>query len=532
MEPFNIELLFLNNNNIKQLKQVKSLNIYETNTKIFALDGLFSQDIFGPVGSTLRNEKFGYIDLNLKILHPLAYRSLCKLKSLYADIMSGKKYAIFDNEIKDYVISNIDDGDTGYNFFLKHLKDIEFKDKGSDSRAYNIKLIKKYYTDNKNLLDKWLVLPAGLRDYTIDENGVPSEDEVNKLYRRLLNVSNLVINSNVDDNNIELLDALRIKAQLITLDIYEHFENLLKGKRKFIQGKWTKRSIVNGTRNVLTALPTYRERLDAKVKVSYNNTVIGLYQYIIAINPIVKYHLRTKFIDKIFNMENNTAILVNKDNLTTGMITIDPKVRDKWLTNDGIDTIINKLGQESYRHQPVEVDGNYLILLYDNGKSIEVIYDTSKLTSDYDSKYLRPITYVELFYIAIYDITDKYPAYLTRYPVIGVGSIYPTIPYVKTTLKHRKVELKIGNVVSRVYEYPKLNEKSFESIAPHYNFLANLGGDMDGDTVSFNVLYTEEAIKEMKDLLNNKKYYITPDGRLVNSASNGPIDMTLQHLSE
>jgi len=483
LEPFNIELLFLNNNNIKQLKPVTSMNIFEPNTKIFAVDGLFSQEIFGAVGSPIRNEKFGYINISLPILHPLVYRSLIKLKAFYKDILSGKKYAIFDTDINDFTLAPEEDGETGYNFFIKYLPKINFKDNNSDTRRYNIALIKKYYSDDKNLMDKWLVSPAGLRDYIIDENGQPTEDEVNNLYRKLLGTSNLLKGLKIEKDNLDMYDAIRIKIQNITLEIYEYYENLLKGKKKFLQGKWTKRAIVHGTRNVITSLSITTEDLNSENKVGFNNTIIGLYQYIEAINPITKYHVMNKFTNRIFNSENNVAILVNNKTMETEHITINVSIRDKWISDEGLDSTISKMGQDAYRSKPITIDDHYLMLIYDDGKNIELVYNTANLREGLNKKYLRPITYGELFYLAIYDVRDKYPGYLTRYPITGVGGIYPSIPYVKTTVNSRTVILnENGNTgnTKTVYEYPILNEKYYNSLSPAVQHIANLGGDFDG----------------------------------------------------
>jgi len=477
LEPFNIELLFLNNNNIKQLKQVKSLNIFEPNTKIFAVDGLFSQEIFGTVGSPIRNEKFGYVDMGLPIIHPLVYRALIKLKSFYADILSGKKYAVFDTDIMDFTLAPEEDGSTGYAFFIKHLPKIEFKDNDSDTRRYNIAMIKKYYSDKSNLMDKWLVSPAGLRDYTVDENNQPSEDEVNTIYRKLIGTSNLLNGLKVDPDNMDIYDTLRYKLQNITLEIYEYYENLLKGKKKFLQGKWTKRAIVHGTRNVITALSIVSEDLNSENKAGFNSTIIGLYQYIEAINPITKYHIINKFTNRIFNRENNVAILVNPKTMETEHITIKIGTRDKWISDEGLDSTISKMGQDAYRSKPITVDDNYLMLIYDDGKNIELVYNTANLSDDINKKYLRPITYGELFYLAIYDVRNKYPGYMTRYPVTGVGSIYPSIPYVKTTVLSRTVTMKENGITKKIYEYPIIGEKYYNSLSPSVQHIGNMGGD-------------------------------------------------------
>jgi len=485
MDPFNIELLFLNKNNLKQLGQVKSLDIFEPNTDIFKIDGLFSQEIFGPVGSEIRTMKYGYIDLKLKIMHPLAFRSLIQLKTLYSDIASGKKYAIFDEELGDFTLSNPIDGKTGYDFFYNHIFKLKLLANNSDSRSFKIELIKKYYSvpSQVHTLTKWLVYPAGLRDYSLDKDGRGSYDEVNDIYKKLLSTANMLNNTTIDSNNLRMFNTIRYKLQGITLEIYEYFENLLKGKKKFLQNKWTKRAIVYGTRNVITATPIVIDDVNNKNKISFNNTVIGLYQYLEAANPIVKHQVLKMFSHKIFNPDTNTAPLVNIKTMQTTLVDISSKSRDDWLSEEYLDNTIAKMGQEFYRSEPILVEDNYLMLIYDDGKYVELIFNTGEMDSSLNKKYLRPITYAELFYLAIYEIRNKYPALITRYPVTEEGSIYPTIPYVKTTNISRTVKMKYYGEMIDVYEYPILSENYFNSLSVHSTHLGHLGADFDGTVV-------------------------------------------------
>ena len=54
----------------------------------------------------------------------------------------------------------------------------------------------------------------------------------------------------------------------------------------------------------------------------------------------------------------------------------------------------------------------------------------------------------------------------------------------------------------------------------------------DGDTVSLNVVYTEDAIKEINDLLNSNKYYLSPEGSIAYSASDDIIKLVLAHMTD
>ena len=52
-------------------------------------------------------------------------------------------------------------------------------------------------------------------------------------------------------------------------------------------------------------------------------------------------------------------------------------------------------------------------------------------------------------------------------------------------------------------------------MSPHPSRLERLGADFDGDVVSFNGVFTEEALKEIKELMGKRMNYVGPDGKLL-----------------
>ena len=81
--PFNLSLLNLDSGNIyKQLGKVTSGNMFDGANYNLHPEGLWSNEIFGPVGDPLRLKKQAYMDLNVEILHPLVYRELISANKL------------------------------------------------------------------------------------------------------------------------------------------------------------------------------------------------------------------------------------------------------------------------------------------------------------------------------------------------------------------------------------------------------------------------------------------------------------------
>lgn len=504
---FNIDLVTQFDAKTMNIRQITTGAIFEPSSPNFNQNGLFSTSIFGPVGSDIRNETVAYIDLRIPILHPMVYNHILNLKRSYEEILSGKAYVEFDKELGDFIpVPQSEGGKTGYEYFITHLEKIKFKETNSEERKFRIALVEKYRTKD-NWIDKFIVIPAGLREYTVDSSGTPSEDAINGLYRTLLSSTGILSNINFKDmKDLSSFDGIRIRIQKAACDIYDHILNLLDGKSKFIQAKWTTRAIVNGTRNVIT--PSYNNVTDLKQEnpVTVNHTICGLYQYCKAMSPIAMNRLHSQFINKIFNPESNKASIVNAKTLKYELIDVDIRERDQWLSMDGINSIMNKLGLDDMVDKPIYIGkDHYLLLIEDLGDRVNILYNNNEVEAA-DKKSIRPITYGELFYLAVVDTVKKYSTFVTRYPVVALGGIYPSKIYLKTTVKGRMVTYRNGMSQNKVYEYPILNTKWWRSISPHMTTLGGLVGDFDGDSVigSVYVRFDKKIYKKIIPLIKYK----------------------------
>ena len=188
--PFNIKLLSNEKSRIAGLLPVASLDIKNATTGTFHEQGLYSDLIFGPVGDKLRATRHGYINIRCQILHPFIFEELTTLKSLYKGIMQGREYALWDEKQKDFVRSDILEGQTGFAFFMQHVDKIKHKKTSSQRRDLKIQLVED--SMDRALLNWFNVMPAGLRDVKFDETGRAVEEEINKLYRKIIIASNTI----------------------------------------------------------------------------------------------------------------------------------------------------------------------------------------------------------------------------------------------------------------------------------------------------------------------------------------------------
>lgn len=482
--PFNISLLELTPDKLFGLRAVKTLDIFSGATKQFADDGLYSVLTFGKVGDERRNRRYAYIDIKLTIFHPIIYRCLTKLKSLYGEILSGKTYATWNEETKDFEKASPMEGTTGFEFFIQNWEKIEFEARPSVSREQNIALIKKY--KHQALLSKIIVMPAGLRDYEIDGDGRESEDEINGFYKKLISLSNSISEAALK-NNIELLNNIRYALQNTFNDIYDYLENMIQGKKKLMMGKWASRKVFNTTRNVITSTKVDSSELDSRGNVGFNDTIVGLYQFIKATMPVSRFNIKNGFLQNVFPGSNFEAVLVNKKTLRKENVRVKSQYYDAWMTDEGLEKVMTSFKEVSVRHTPLEINGYYVGLIYKGpDKTYKIFQDISELPENRSKNDVHPLTFCELLYLSVYKTSNKYPAFVTRYPVTGSGSIYPSYVYLKPTVNcETRRELddnwEIMDDENTAYQFPIVGENFVESVSPSSTHLKKLGADFDGD---------------------------------------------------
>lgn len=509
--PFNLDLLILNAASLKQLsfvQQVKVMDIMEQSSSNFHPLGLFSVDIFGKVGDEKRNRLFGYIDLGIDVFHPIIYKSLLDLKELYGNIIAGTKFAIFNKATNDFEESNPVDGNTGFSFFMEHFPRLKFEDRPSTQREFKIKLINKY-RESAATFRYLLVMPAGLRDFTIDPNGKRSEDEINTIYRQALAIGNIAFAQN-KINDKSHLDQTRFRIQQVVLSLYQYITNLLEGDSKLIQSHWTARNIFYSTRNVITASAPKPKKLFDEQNIGPNAITVGIYQHIRSVFPIFVNLIRV-YAEKVFSGPNTPANLIDKKTLKKVTVQVDPQYYDDWFTQQGIEELLNQFSTEDLRFDPIEVDGYYFGLIYRDGSRFKFFQDIDELPEGFDKNLAKPVTFAELFYIAIFESTLTAKALSTRYPVINLGGIFPCEVYMKTTTKSDQLELLSENWGStgKIYpEFPVEGNSFFNSLSISFTKLGRSGADHDGDTMNYEVLMTEDALEEIESLLQSASYYV------------------------
>lgn len=531
MEPFNFKILELTPERLQKIRPTTSLNIFETNSREFDENGLFSTLTFGVPGDDRRDFQFSYIDLKADIFHPYAIYIFKSLKRLYIEILTGKAYATWDDELKDFVRANPLEGKTGFNFFAEYWSKIVHKRTRSRIRDLLIDKLEK----NK---DKWLtryvlILPAGLRDIDFSATGKIKKDPVNNEYLRLIGVSNNNPKyplGNLPDNN-----QARGVLQDAFNKVYDYFKQMSSGKTGFWQAKFATRAVFYGTRNVLTSNAPVSEDASSPQALDVNRTVLGFYQHCKSIEPKTINLLKNGFISKVFT-GNLKARLTNRKTLMSEWVDLSRATYDLWTSSEGLSKVINRLVAKENRNSPVLVDDYYIGLVYIDESGFKFFHGLDELPITKSKKNVYPITLLELVYVSGYKDWDKYPTYITRYPAITIASIYPSKPYVKTTAKGL-IRQELGDDFNPLgpeyicHEYPDRESTQFiESMSPHVTRYVLLGADNDGDTGSNNTVMTDEAIAEANRILSTIEAYLNPAGGLKTSYDIPPLKAVFHNL--
>jgi len=534
--PFNVSILNLTPEKLKLLRPVKSPDVHDGVTGNFNEDGLFSVLTFGRVGDEMRDTRFSYIDLHLNIFHPTIYRALVQLRGLYRDIMAGTAYAIFDDKEGDFILANELTGETGYAYFLKHWKKIKYRESKSPVRTERIRMIQKYQAiaTTKNIL----VMPAGLRDYVVDSTGRGTQDEINDVYRRILGASKVIVSADGTETS-PLYDNSRKALQQGFNDVYDHVLRMITGKKGFIQEKYGSRRIFNGTRNVISAMDTSTADLDEVNSPDYTDTILGMFQVAKGALPLTIFLLRNGWLGNVFSVgdSSTSARLIDPKTLKSEMVDLPPDVRDRWITVEGLEKVIESMRIVENRHKPVMLEDRYLGLVYrgpDN--TFKIFGDITELPEGFDRKNVAPLTLIELIYLSGYKRWNTLKTIVTRYPVTGIGSTYPSTIYTKTTMKG-EVRSELGddwNVMedSVALEFPSYEPLAYvDSQVIHPSRLGGLGADFDGDTASSTIVYTQESIDEIDNLLNSREAYLDPRGGFKASCNVQTVQLVLRNMT-
>lgn len=496
-------------------------------------DGLLSNEIFGVTKSD-RTNIFAYVELaGETFMHPLAYKTWCRLDSnvkLCAYEMDTFK---LDKEIGK--LKSDPDGETGLKFLRKIIDKVDFKKTNSIGRGARIDFIEKYREKlfTKNLI----IIPAGYRDINTDSGKRLGVGEINKIYDTIIRDVNALKES--DDYGLSLNGSLRGRIQDNLVAIYDWImfgrfngedaqASGLSRKLGLIRRAGMKKSFDWGARMVIC---TQNLRVENLKDIRVDTDSIGIPLAALCANffPQMLFTIRQWFENTLTDLKYTEVVWAKN---------IHKHSREElaeWRIMYSDERIKKELDRfmhgYSNRFIPIEAPipeeakrkgARYYLRFQGRNTSADETagekWDKGEI-NNIESYPLetRPLTWCDLIYQAAMDITKDKMTLITRFPVDSYWNQFPAKIKVLSTIKTEP--LIIGNTFYP--EYPMIREKdigkntssTFIDVAlPNNVRLDSIGGDFDGDTISSKTPYSIEANEELYEETNKKSHYISLSG--------------------
>jgi len=373
------------------LGEVTSPLMYEPSTSSFHPFGLYSESIFGQIGTPDRISRLGYISLHSDILSPLIFLNIINVCGWYQDIMESKVHATWDQTNGCFVPAEKENpsASTGYAFFMEHVSSLKFQRNNSVSRNNKISVIEQTIQMNCHVIRHWLVCPAGWRDVKTDVSGRVEVDEVNKLYNSLLMMSLEIKNGANNPILRTFFNNVKYHVQLKVVEIFNHWKNFYEGKTGFGQAHYAKRNLALGTRGVITAPTLMADSPESPSYIKHNETQLSVFHAAKAFEPIVIHALNVLFTSQVYTLGSIQVPAIDPATLKTKYVEIVPAQVTYALDTQSKHDLINSFKDTDGRHDEVYimgVDGKkyWLWAVYDTGKDIYLlrnIDDFEKLLS-------------------------------------------------------------------------------------------------------------------------------------------------------
>lgn len=480
-------------NHLRRIVNPISLNMDRTPTE----EGLFSFEIFGKPGSPERKITCAYIELYHKFLHPSYYKVLLQLNKNFERVVDGSR--TFSVDKKGDLVED-EKGGTGLQWLYNNWNKLVFKaqrpsaeetDDISEMRIKRVSMLTNSLRD-EIFMNKFPVMAPFYRDINFQKisSGVIMKDEVNNYYTKLINLASALQDSR---STIQIINSTtEVNIQNTLLELYEYLESKLAKKDGIIHNKLLSKAIDYSSRSVISAAP-YNSS-------SYKNTFAS---YTHAGIPIA--HCCSNFYPFLIRELERT--FTESFSLWSELPDIDPMFRQEFTTNK-IEKMIKRFIHDTHYRTS--------FLTAPSKKKGEVVYLSMKgpvVTPTYGPE--NRTTLLDLFFIIISNIVRDKHIYITRYPVDNYQNLSPMKINVLTT---ETVYENIFNDLKMFPKYDPINDKDIrfiDTVIMSGSYLASMGADFDGDTVSLRGVFSKEANEEAEKIMKSKISLIDSAGNTV-----------------
>jgi len=525
------------------LPKVTSPNVFEPNSMKFHPQGLFSEEIFGSITSMDRFVNEAIITLNTTIIHPRIFATNIQPKSIYTSIMSGKQFAIFDEETHSFELasSNTPGANTGYQFFISHIHELGKGKAPTALRASNtFKLLSKY--NDRLTISDLICLPAGLRDLDLKSARL-SKDDINKLYMAVINLTTSLSSYRLSEDKI--FDGIRYQIQIRVGDVHDYIMNVISGKGGFFQKHYGARKIAYSTRNVISVPISEADTPDDPSNIKADETMVPMLNTIKSLQPFFTHYVLKKLYGEIFvhGATENVAV-TNPATQEIEYVVLKPAEVNRYTTSDGVNRIINQFKHVGFRESPIAIWDNkgkmyWLLLCYSIKDKVYIAKTKTDLEQMvvkdgevFGKKDIQPLRWVEALYLASVQIASDKHNFITRYPALEDGSIYPSKMHIITTNPSKMVEVVFDSGLRiSVPHYPIIVNPYHESLIVHQCRLQALSADFDGDIVSNTATWSKEGNDDINDNMESISSVVGADMKLKLSSNSDIVNLAIFNLS-
>lgn len=475
-------------------------------------DGLLSNEIFGMTQKE-RSGIFAYIDLGEYFIDPSCWKTLTKLDSKFKGIINGiNKYII----TPDGELVEDETGNTGIKWLKQNFGKIKLKKTDSRTRDMRIKYIMHNYNKGRMFINKYIVIPPYYRDVntTGKHTGV---GQINTFYVNLLTAARALKENN--DYGLSMADTTCYRIQNTLKAIYDWFcgnsNSDIKDKGSGLGGKFGLIRANMGytsdysSRLVLSA-PNLNTNSVDDLMVTIDKSAIPLAAVAADFYPFMMFHIRKFFENELQNATSYEFVNDNGEQVSIELAE-DPMA----YFND--DMIKDHLKKFVYSHDtrfiPVELptkNTDHVYYMTFKGKRWDSVKD-AELSSEPTLQ--RPLTWVDVIYVAAIRATDGKQISFTRYPYDSYFNTIYTGIEVATTKETEPIMLN-----GELYKfYPKIRledinapsaQKFIDTMQISNLYLNGMGADYDGDMGQVKGSFFNETNQELANFTNSKANFI------------------------
>ena len=515
---------------VNELKEIKNPLFFERSNMPTA-DGLLSNEIFGITRED-RSTIFAYIDLGTEFMHPLLYKSWCRMDGTVKSVLSEATNYKFNEETGKFVEDK--DGETGLEYLKKVISTKHLKKTDSDKRNKRIEFIERY--KDKLFIKKLIIIPAGFRDVDTESSGQVGVGEINKLYNTILRDANALKES--EDYGLTLNGMLRFRIQENIMKVYNWFifgkdpvtgqeaqASGLSRKLGLIRRAGMKKSFDWGSRLVICTQNLRKEKL-SDIDIKIDEIGVPLAALCANLFPFMLFHIRQWF-ENAFS-DNEMLLAMNSKTRKKERVYLDD-----WRMVYSDDRIKKEL--DRFMHgmsnrfiaveAPIKAPKNFQGYMMFKGTHVDSEEAAKKYFENIDNQVTenldvteRELTWCDIIYWAALESSRDKMALVTRFPVDSYWNQFPAKIKVISTIETTPMI-----VNGKFYpNYPVINpedinknssNKFIDVALPNNVRLDSIGGDFDGDTISVKIPYSIEANEELRRAIESKKHYISLGGK-------------------